>query len=66
MNVMYEPPQSTLTVFAGRRNVWAAVAIGAIIVGLIVLLAIRLTHAVAVKPAVNKKPFRRCRLPKSG
>ena len=54
MNVSYEHAQSAVAPWAGRRNLWAAAAIGALVVALIVLFAIRLTHALGVKPASNK------------
>jgi HlyD family secretion protein len=41
---------------AGRRGVWAAVAFGAVIIAVVVLLAVRLTHALGVKNTHNKVP----------
>jgi len=41
----------------GRRNLWAAVAIGAVVVAVVVLLAVRLTQALGVKNAPFKNPI---------
>jgi HlyD family secretion protein len=41
--------QSAITYFAGRRNLWLAAAIGTVIAAVVVLAAVRLTHALAVK-----------------
>lgn len=49
-----DPLPATDSTMAGRRNLWAAAAIGAVIVALIVLLAVRLTHAIGVKNVHNK------------
>jgi HlyD family secretion protein len=50
-------PQSAISQFAGRRNLWLAAAIGTVIAALVVLVAVRLTHALAVKNVANKVPI---------
>ena len=42
-------PRPTASPFAGRRNLWVTVAIGTAVVAVVVLLAIRLTHALGMK-----------------
>ena len=54
MNVFVEPLQSTRSPVADRRNLWAAVAIGAVIVAVIVVFAVRLTQALGLKNVHNK------------
>jgi HlyD family secretion protein len=54
MNASIEPQQATAAPLTGRRNLWPAVAIGAVVVALVVLLAVRLTHALGVKSVTNK------------
>src|SRR5579863_5049606 len=49
MSASSEYPQSFASPFAGRRNLWVTVAIGTAAVAVVVLLAIRLTHALGVK-----------------
>jgi len=53
MNASIEQSQSSAAPSTGRRNLWPAVAIGAVIVAVIVLLAVRLTHALGVKSVVK-------------
>jgi RND family efflux transporter MFP subunit len=57
MNASSEYPQSIASPFVGRRNLWAAVAIGTVVVAVVVLLAVRLTHALGMKSLVNKVPI---------
>jgi HlyD family secretion protein len=57
MNVSSEYRQSIAFPLVGRRNLWAAVAIGMVVVALVVLLAVRLTHALGMKTPVNKIPI---------
>src|ERR1700730_13540026 len=57
MNVSSEYRQSIASPMVGRRNLWAAVAIGMVVVVLVVLLAVRLTHALGMKTPVNKIPI---------
>lgn len=54
MNVFVEPLQSTPSPVAGRRKLWAAVAIGAVIVAVVVVFAVRLTQALGVKNVPNR------------
>jgi len=54
MNASIEHRQSTAAPLLSRRNVWPAVAIGAVIVGVVVLLAVRLTQALGVKPITDR------------
>jgi RND family efflux transporter MFP subunit len=54
MNASVEEPRSMSSAFAGRRNLWSAIAIGAVVVGVIILLAVRLTQAFGVKNLRNK------------
>jgi HlyD family secretion protein len=56
MNASSEYPQSIASPF-GRRNLWAAVALGMVVVAVVVLLAVRLTHALGMKSLVNKVPI---------
>ena len=53
MNASIEP-QATVPPLTGRRNLWPAVALGAVGVAFVVLLAVRLTHALGVKSVTNK------------
>jgi RND family efflux transporter MFP subunit len=46
-------PAATLT----RRGVWMSAAVVVVCVGLVVLFAVRLTHALTVKVAVNRNPI---------
>jgi RND family efflux transporter MFP subunit len=57
MSASSEYPQSIASPFAGRRNLWVAVAIGTVIVAVVVLFAMRLTHALGVKNVANKVPI---------
>jgi len=57
MSASSEYPQSIASPFAARRNLWAAVAIGAVVVAAVVLFAMRLTQALAVKNVANKVPI---------
>jgi len=57
MSASSEYPQSIAAPFAGRRNLWVTIAIGTAVVGVVVLLAMRLTHALGVKTLVNKVPI---------
>jgi RND family efflux transporter MFP subunit len=57
MSASSEYPQSIAAPFAGRRNLWVAVAIGTVIVAVVVLFAMRLTHALGVKNVANKVPI---------
>ncbi|MHB8723573.1 MAG: efflux RND transporter periplasmic adaptor subunit [Steroidobacteraceae bacterium] len=54
MNASIEHRQSTAAPLLSRRNVWPAVAIGAVIVGVVVLLAVRLTQALGVKTVTDR------------
>lgn len=54
MNVFVEPLQSTPSPVVGRRKLWAAVAIGAVIVAVVVVFAVRLTQALGVKNVPNR------------
>jgi HlyD family secretion protein len=54
MNASIEHRQSTAAPLLSRRNVWPAVAIGAVIVAVVVLLAVRLTHALGVKTVIDR------------
>jgi RND family efflux transporter MFP subunit len=49
MSASSEYPQSFPSPFAGRRNLWVTVAIGTAVVAVVVLLAMRLTHALGMK-----------------
>ena len=49
MSASSEYPQSFASPFAGRRNLWVTVAIGTAVVAVVVLLAMRLTHALGMK-----------------
>jgi len=57
MSASSEYPQSIAAPFAGRRNLWVTIAIGTAVVAVVVLLAMRLTHALAVKTLANKVPI---------
>jgi HlyD family secretion protein len=57
MNASSEYPQSIASSVAGRRNLWVAVAIGAVMVAVVVLFAMRLTQALGVKNVANKLPI---------
>src|SRR6202162_4743041 len=57
MSASGEYPQSIASPFAGRRNLWVAVAIGTVIVAVVVLLAMRLTQALGVKNVASKVPI---------
>src|ERR1700731_5063151 len=50
-------PQSAISQFGGRRNLWLAAAIGTVMVAVVVLLAVRLTQALGVKNIANKVPI---------
>jgi HlyD family secretion protein len=54
MNASVEESRSMSSRFAGRAKLWTAVAIAAVIVGLAILLAVRLTQALGVKSVANK------------
>jgi HlyD family secretion protein len=49
MNASIEHRQSSAAPLLSRRNVWPALAIGAVIAAVVVLLAVRLTQALGVK-----------------
>jgi HlyD family secretion protein len=57
MSASSEYPQSIASQFAGRRNLWLAAAIGAAIVAVVVVFAMRLTQALGVKNVANKVPI---------
>src|SRR5258708_21097483 len=57
MGASSEYPRSIASPCAARRNLWAAVAIGAVVVAAVVLFAMRLTQALAVKNVANKVPI---------
>jgi RND family efflux transporter MFP subunit len=57
MNASSDYPQSFASQFAGRRNLWLAIAIGTVVVAAVVLFAIRLTQALGVKNGLNKVPI---------
>jgi RND family efflux transporter MFP subunit len=57
MNASSDYPQSFASQFAGRRNLWLAIAIGTVVVAAVVLFAIRLTQALGVKNGPNKVPI---------
>jgi HlyD family secretion protein len=57
MSASSEYPQSIAAPFAGRRNLWVTIAIGTALVAVVVLLAMRLTHALGVKTLANKVPI---------
>jgi HlyD family secretion protein len=57
MSASSEYPQSIAAPFAGRRNLWVTIAIGTVVVALVVILAMRLTHALGVKTLANKVPI---------
>jgi HlyD family secretion protein len=57
MNASSEYRQSIASSVADRRNLWVAVAIGAVMVAVVVLLAVRLTQALGVKNIANKVPI---------
>src|SRR6202049_5196460 len=54
MNALVEHSPSAASESLGRRNLWPAVAIGAVIVAVVVLLAVRLTQGLGVKSVANK------------
>jgi HlyD family secretion protein len=57
MNDSSNYPQAAAAPLVGRRNLWAVVAIGAVVVAVVVLLAVRLTQALGVKNAPFKNPI---------
>jgi HlyD family secretion protein len=57
MSASSEYPQSIAAPFAGRRNLWVTIAIGTAVVAVVVVLAMRLTHALGVKTLANKVPI---------
>jgi HlyD family secretion protein len=57
MNVSNEYAPPAAAQFVGRRNLWVAAAIGAVIVAGVVLLAVRLTQALAVKNVSFSNPI---------
>src|SRR5258706_16163731 len=57
MNASSEFPQAVASEFSGRRNLWVAIVIGAVIVAVVALLAMRLTQALGGKNAANKAPI---------
>jgi RND family efflux transporter MFP subunit len=57
MSASSEYPQSIAAPVAGRLNLWVTIAIGTAAVAVVVLLAMRLTHALGVKTLVNKVPI---------
>ena len=56
MNASSEYPQSIASQAGGRRRLWLVAAIGAVIVAVAVVFAMRLTQALAVKSVPNKTP----------
>jgi RND family efflux transporter MFP subunit len=54
MSASSEYPQSFVSPFAGRRNLWVTVAIGTAVVAVVVLLAMRLTHALGMKSVAKQ------------
>jgi HlyD family secretion protein len=57
MSVSNEYPQTAASQSVAGRNVWIAAAIVIIVVALVVLLAVRLTHALGVKAVANRIPI---------
>ena len=57
MNVSTEQLQTSALRAVPGRNVWLAAAIVVVAVSLVVLLAVRLTHALGVKEVANKNPI---------
>jgi HlyD family secretion protein len=57
MNVSTEHLQASAARAVAGRNVWLAAAIVLVAVFLVVLLAVRLTHALGVKEVTNKNPI---------
>jgi HlyD family secretion protein len=57
MNVSIEHRQAAELQVPVRRNLWVPAAIGIVIVALIVVLAVRLTHALGVKNVPNQNPI---------
>jgi HlyD family secretion protein len=57
MNVSNEYPQTVPSQGVGGRTVWMAAALVVIAVALVVLLAVRLTHAFGVKVITNRNPI---------
>src|SRR3981189_549790 len=56
MNASSEYPQSIASRSVARRHLWLAAAIGAVVVAVAVVFAMRLTQALAVKSVLNKVP----------
>ena len=54
MNDSVEYRQSAESQLMGRRNLWMGAAVGAVIVAVVILFAVRLTQALGVKNAANK------------
>jgi HlyD family secretion protein len=57
MNVSIEHRRMAELQMPARRNLWIPAAIGIVIVALIVVLAVRLTHALGVKNVANRNPI---------
>jgi HlyD family secretion protein len=57
MNASSEFPQTVASETSGRRNLWVAIAVGAVVIAVVVLLAMRLTQALGVKNVANKVPI---------
>ena len=57
MSVSIEHRQTAELQMPARRNLWVPAAIGIVIVTLIVVLAVRLTHALGVKTVPNRNPI---------
>jgi RND family efflux transporter MFP subunit len=57
MNASSEFPQTVASEVSGRRNLWVAIAIAAVVIAVVVLLAMRLTQAFGVKNVANKIPI---------
>jgi RND family efflux transporter MFP subunit len=57
MNASSEYPQSIVSQAVSRRNLWLTVGIGIVMVAVIVLFAMRLTQALAVKNVLDKVPI---------
>jgi HlyD family secretion protein len=57
MSVSIEHRRMAELQMPARRNLWVPAAIGIVIVALIVVLAVRLTHALGVKNVANRNPI---------
>jgi len=57
MTASSEYPETIAAQFAGRRNLWLALAIAVVIVAVVVLFAVRLTQALGVKSVPDRNPI---------